>query len=270
MQYKRKEDIDAEYKVARDLIGDGDVFLFRGHYLPSRWFESLDKSYYSHAGLAAWWGDRLMLLQAELREGIQAVPASVAIGTYKGRVDWHMLVRESYGLNLAEYNDRIQHGVILRAKASLGLHYAFGAVIKNFFRRWIAKIPLPNNPKVMFCSQYVEDCFRYARMSLAHQQPITTFPKEIAESSHLQYMCTIPHDPALVAARERDEVVSAVCDRVEMSIAGFKKPGFTFAITHSPEPIPDRDPDQLMCELRARIDRKRQGTNSVSSSNTTM
>jgi hypothetical protein len=261
MQYKRKQDWDAKYEVVRDLIGDGDVFLFKGQYLLSRWFESLDDSYYSHAGMAAWWGDRLMFLQAEPREGIQAVPLSVAIGTYKGRVDWYMLLRESYELDLAEYNDRIQHRVIFRAKASLGLHYAFGAVIKNFFRRWIAKIPLANkvHPKAMFCSQYVEDCFCNGDMSLAHQQPITTFPKEIADSSHLQYMCTIPHNPALAAARDRDEVVSAVCNRVEMSIAGLTQPAFAFAITHNPEPIPVRDRDQVMSALKARIDSQKQG-----------
>jgi hypothetical protein len=227
MKFCEDEDIPRTYGEVRDLVVDGDVFLFKGQYLPSKVFRFIDKSYYSHAGLAAWWDDRLMLLQAELRPGVQAVPMSVAISQYKGRVDWYKLLRDSFkDCDVAECNRRLQQRVMLRAKALLGVPYALRALLLNFLRRWIAKIPITDkmHPTAMFCTQYVEECFDNADLSLSHKKPVLTFPTDLRNSEHLKYMGTIPHDPDLVPSRDRDEVVTRVRDRVEKSIADSTHP----------------------------------------------
>jgi hypothetical protein len=187
------------YKDVRPQVKDCDVFLFRGTYLISKLFEKVDFSYYSHAALSAWWGDRLMILQAE-GPGIQAVPMSVAVGSYPGRVDW-------YRLEPSSFPDGAAHlaGVLTEAKADLGLAYGFVDLLKNIWHG-IAKIKLadPSYPRAMFCSEYVERCFRVAGMSLTGKPDITTFPKDIAASTHLAYMATIPHDPQSVPPRRHD------------------------------------------------------------------
>ncbi|HVP15354.1 MAG TPA: hypothetical protein VMS88_07405 [Terriglobales bacterium] len=189
------------YGQVRDRVEDGDVFLFRGQFLISKLFEKVDFSYYSHAALSAWWGDRLMILQAE-GPGIQAIPMSVAVATYPGRVDWYKLKKDAFpecGTKLA--------AVLVEAKSDLGLAYGFGDLLRNIWH-WIAKIKLadPVYPRAMFCSEYVERCFRTGGMSLTGKPDITTFPKDIAASQHLEYMATIPHVTNDTDARDRDAV----------------------------------------------------------------
>lgn len=53
------------YHEIRDQIEDGDLFFFRGNFRSSRIFTWLTDGYYSHATIVAWWGDRLMIMQAE-------------------------------------------------------------------------------------------------------------------------------------------------------------------------------------------------------------
>ncbi len=189
------------YKEVRSRVEDADVFLFRGKYLISKLFEKVDHSYYSHAALAAWWGSRLMILQAE-GAGIQAIPMSVAIDTYPGRVDWYKLKRDSF-----PGCDRRLAAVLTEAKSDLGLAYGFGDLLRNIWH-WIAKVKLadPTWPKAMFCSEYVERCFREAGVSLTGRPDIATFPKDIAASPHLAYMATIPHEEHADEARYRDAV----------------------------------------------------------------
>jgi hypothetical protein len=189
------------YREVRDRVEDGDIFLFRGQYLISKLFEKVDHSYYSHAALAAWWGGRLMILQAE-GPGIQAIPLSVAVGTYPGRADWYKLKKESF-----PDGERSLAAVLTEAKSDLGLSYGFGDLLRNIWH-FIAKVKLadPSWPRAMFCSEYVERCFREGGISLTGRPDITTFPKDIAVSPHLEYMATIPHDPRVDEARDRDAV----------------------------------------------------------------
>src|SRR5580692_3079477 len=95
------------YADIRSQVEDGDVLLFRGTIFFSRAIEKISHGAYSHCAIAVDWGERKMILQAELMGGVQAVPMSVAVGTYKGRVDWYKIapaVREklNMGTLLAE------------------------------------------------------------------------------------------------------------------------------------------------------------------------
>jgi len=189
------------YREVRGHVEDCDVFLFRGQYLISKLFEKVDFSYYSHAALAAWWGSRLMILQAE-GPGIQAIPMSVAIATYPGRVDWYKLRKDSFPDAVKQLQ-----AVLTEAKSDLGLSYGFGDLLRNILH-WLANFKLkdPMKPGAMFCSEYVERCFRVAGMSLTGKPDITTFPKDIAASPHLAYQATILHDPDAANVRKRDAV----------------------------------------------------------------
>jgi hypothetical protein len=189
------------YAEVRGQVEDCDVFLFRGRYLISKLFERVDFSYYSHAALASWWGDRLMILQAE-GPGIQAIPMSVAVGTYPGRVDWYKLKKDDF----TGWEKRLA-AVLTEAKSDLGLGYGFVDLLRNIWH-WIAKVKLadPVYPRAMFCSEYVERCFREGGMSLTDRPDIATFPKDIAASPHLSYVATIPHQTDSTDPRDRDAV----------------------------------------------------------------
>jgi len=189
-----------EYAAVRPRVADGDVFLFRGQYLISKLFERETHTFYSHAALAAWWGDRLMIMQAEA-PGIQAIPMSVAIGTYPGRADWYALRRDEDG-----FEQRLTR-VLREAKSDLGLAYGYLDLLKNLVRSALkVKLSDPCRPRAMFCSEYVERAFREGGMSLTGKPDITTFPKDVAASPRLRYMATVPHDPKVLAARDRDQV----------------------------------------------------------------
>jgi hypothetical protein len=82
-------DPQLRYEAIRDQVEDGDILLFRGTVFLSRVIERVSHGAYSHCAIAANWGERKMLLQAEMLGGVQAVPMSVAVGTYPGRVEWY-------------------------------------------------------------------------------------------------------------------------------------------------------------------------------------
>ena len=192
------------YESVRPRVADGDIFLFRGQYLISKLFERETHTFYSHAALAAWWGDRLMIMQAEA-PGIQAIPMSVAVGTYPGRADWYALRREE----TPEIRERLPQ-VLREAKADLGLAYGYLDLLKNLIRSALkVKLSDPCRPRAMFCSEYLERAFREGGMSLTGKPDITTFPKDVAASPLLRYMATIPHDPKAGVVRDKDQVPAA-------------------------------------------------------------
>jgi len=193
------------YGDIRDQVEDGDVLLFRGTIFFSRAIEKISHGAYSHCAIAAAWGERKMLLQAELLGGIQAVPMSVAVGTYKGAVDWYKIVPEvRKTLNIA--------ALLAEARADLGLTYATSDLLRvaahNLFG---ARLPDDiDNPHALFCSQYVERCFRKAGVTLSKDSDVGTSPSEIASSDVLKLMGTILHDPSIVPDRSEDAVAAGV------------------------------------------------------------
>jgi hypothetical protein len=193
-----------KYGDIRSQVEDGDVLLFRGTIFFSRAIEKISHGAYSHCAIAADWGERKMILQAELMGGIQAVPMSVAVGTYKGQVDWYKIVpavREK--LDMA--------ALLAEARADLGLTYATSDLLRvaahNLFG---ARLPDDSdNPHALFCSQYVERCFRTAGVALCKDSDVGTSPSAIAGSDVLKFMGTILHDPDIVPDRRADSVTVA-------------------------------------------------------------
>jgi len=191
----------AYYHDVKHQIRNGDLFLFRGRYLVSKLFERLTHSYYSHAAIVAWWDDRLMILQAE-GVGIQAIPLSVAVAEYPGRADWYRLRRDDY-----PDVDRGLRIMLAEAKADLGMSYGYVDLAKALWG-YLKKVKLsdPISPKGLYCSEYVERCYDRGDISLTGRPDIATFPQQIAESPHVQYMYSIRHDPTKPDDRRRDDV----------------------------------------------------------------
>lgn len=165
------------FAFARANIRDGDLLLWRGDYVVSKVFEWLTDSYYSHAAIAAHWGDELMLLQAEA-VGIQAVPLHVTVAKYPGRVDWYPLRSEiRRTIDLAP--------VLHEAKRCLGWEFGYLEVLRAIGYR-VLGIHNPydaKHPHAMFCSEYVSTCFRKAGVVFKENtDDADTFPQDIANA----------------------------------------------------------------------------------------
>src|SRR5271166_3138712 len=176
------------YNDVRGAVADGDVNLCRGTILLSRIIERGSHGDYSHCALAADWGERKMVLQAEFVGGVQAVPMSVAVGTYRGRVDWFRIA--------PAHRARLDIGKLMaEARADLGLGYDKEGMLKAaehcIFGAHISEDP--NDPRALFCSAYVERCFRKAGLSLSKDADTATSPTEISASTALEYMGTFAH-----------------------------------------------------------------------------
>jgi hypothetical protein len=129
------------------------------------------------------------------------------VGTYPGKVDWHPLRRDA----IEGFESKFP-GVMREAKSDLGLKYGFGDLWKNIMH-WAAKVKLkdPVRPHAMFCSEYVERCFRVGGgIPLTDRTDIATMPKHIAASKLIEYRATIPHDPKLKQRRSIDDVRAAM------------------------------------------------------------
>ena len=76
-----------KYAQARDQIKNGDVLMYKGRGLVSSVIRWVTHSPYSHAALAAWWNQRLMVMEAK-GQGVIVNPTSRSIRHYRGDVEW--------------------------------------------------------------------------------------------------------------------------------------------------------------------------------------
>jgi hypothetical protein len=185
------------YPEARKQIQTGDVLLFRGTSAVSRVIRWGSRSHYSHAGLAAWWGDRLIVFQA-VSHGAQVVPVSSAVDAYDGQVDWWVPKEEV----------RVDPELLLNhAVDMLGRSYAFHGVLDLMWRMALRRfkgLPDPKTaPKELFCSQYVSYCYRQAGMDLVNGiDDGSTSPGDLATCGCLTMKGVLHADPAAKGARK--------------------------------------------------------------------
>jgi hypothetical protein len=182
-----------DYSHVRPDIQDGDVLLWRGNYFTSIVFRLLTRSQYTHAAIAAWWGERLMILQAEL-VGIQAVPLSATVKRYNGLVDWYRIKDE--------HRSAVDK-VLAKATKDLGRAFGIVAMIKSTWKRFLRVTgivhrrlgfsPPRKSSRAMFCSQYVARCFSEGGLPLTPRPDIDTLPGDIKDSDVLEFQVTI-HD----------------------------------------------------------------------------
>lgn len=169
---------NVNYSYERSNIADGDILMFSGINLISRLIKKITKSKYSHAGIAAWWGDRLMVLEAN-KHGVIATPLSHRLITYKGDIElWYV----SEGAA-----DR--GGVVAAAKLELGKMYSVWGLVRNI-RRILLKYSGAGDParppEKFFCSQYVAHCWRAGGIDLAKGiSDDFTQPEDIVRSPYV-------------------------------------------------------------------------------------
>lgn len=161
------------YPDVRAQIQDGDVLLFQGMHWTSRIIRWGSGSAYSHAGVALWWGPRLMVVQA-VGKGVEAVPLSVAVDHYSGQVDWFS--------PLPEVRGRLNRELLVStALDEVGKPYAHGPLLRLARMMWNGRVRKYRDPKkaaaAYFCSQLVSRCYRLADVDLvpgradAHTSP---------------------------------------------------------------------------------------------------
>lgn len=173
----------ARYGEVRSQIRTGDILLFQGKTVLSRFIRWGSDSTYSHVGMAAWWGPRLVVFQSAGR-GVEMLPVSAAVDEYDGRVDWWPLV--------PPYDEQLDRNRLVDvAITELGKPYATVGLAKLVWRMVIGRfrgIPDPKaDPEAMFCSQYVSYCYRSAGLDLRPNTPdMCTSPADLARSGRLE------------------------------------------------------------------------------------
>jgi hypothetical protein len=149
------------YSEARSNIRDGDVLMYRGRSLPSMIIRWATRSKYSHAGLAAWWNNRLIVLEAVGR-GVMVTSLSSNVRSYHGDVEWFTCV--------SDMTPQQREKMIGFAQAELGKEYdRWSAIVlglKILFQRDREKRDALRRERKLFCSAYVAQVYNAAGVDL--------------------------------------------------------------------------------------------------------
>lgn len=191
----------------RANVHTGDVLLFRATGPVAAIIRWSGRTSYSHVGLAAWWGERLLVLESRELRGCRAVPLSSAAAT--GRVDLYR-VRGAGELERAD--------VLEEALKHLGGAYGWASILRMAFtrlpvgllrmvpvlRRVLPKGPSysendgdPSGPR-MVCSEYVARCWRAAGPLwdlVPRLADRNTEPGDLARSALLEPVGTLTLEP---------------------------------------------------------------------------
>jgi uncharacterized protein YycO len=181
-----------EYSENRQEIRTGDVLLFQGTSAVSRFIRWGSKSPYSHAGLALWWNERLLVVQSASR-GVEILPASTAVERYDGQVDW-------WQPKIATRARLDFKALINAAFDELGKPFAvlpLVALVARMFKgeEWGNPDAGPNDHSY-FCSQLVSRCYRKAGMDLVpNKADQDTSPGDLARCGHLDFLGVLRQHP---------------------------------------------------------------------------
>lgn len=138
------------YDDVRWKIRNGDVLMYKGRSFSSRIIRYVTKSAYSHAGLAVWWNERLMVMEA-IGKGVIVTPLSANVAHYRGNVEWFSCVEE--------IPEEEREQMVTFAQQELGKEYAtLGAVMMGIFllfKRGVEKKDKLRRESKLFCSHYV-------------------------------------------------------------------------------------------------------------------
>jgi hypothetical protein len=143
-----------EYDDCRPRIKNCDVLMYRGRSLGSRVIRWATGSKYSHAGLAVWWNNRLMVMEAVGR-GVIVTPLSANVSSYSGSVEWFTSVEEippDQRLCMVEF-----------AQQELGKEYAFWRAVflgvRLLFQHNVDTRDKLRREARLFCSHYVAETY---------------------------------------------------------------------------------------------------------------
>jgi hypothetical protein len=175
---KQESGINIGYDLIRPQIRNGDVLMFKGKYRSSFLIKWLTKSPYSHAGIAVWWNERLMIMEAVM-SGVRVAPLSRNIYQHKGNVEWFSCKKE--------ISEEDRHKMIIFAQEELGKSYArwkavlFG--VKVLFKRDLSEKDELRMENKLFCSQYVAQIYNSIGLDLKkNREDRFMSPGDIAKS----------------------------------------------------------------------------------------
>lgn len=175
------------YHKFRAEMRDADVLLFKGRGWVSNIIKWKTQSAYSHAGLVAWWGDRLMVLEA-VGNGVRATPISYNLKKYKGGIDYFRCTENLSGPT--------RQSMLSFAQKQLGKEYdhkrLFGFFIKLMLNKPLQKSESVKVPSTFFCSEYVAEIYEQADCDLVieHSSQYTS-PDKLACSEKLKFVGTL-------------------------------------------------------------------------------
>lgn len=175
------------YDDVRNRIKNGDVFMYRGKTLQSSLIQWVTRSPYSHAGVAAWWNDRLMTMEAK-GNGVVASPFSRSVRQYHGDVEWFVSTRE-----ISE-EDRLR--MVIFAQEELGKTYGRWKTIvlgiQTLFSRDPDRRDRLRRQKNLFCSEYVAQIYNSIGLDLKKKTSDHFMkPADIANSPLLENKGTV-------------------------------------------------------------------------------
>lgn len=180
---------ELNYRNCRCDMRNADVLLFRGTGLSSWIIQKRTHSPYSHAGIVTWWNRRLIVLEA-VTSGVRVVPLSYLLRQYPGGVDFFRTTHQ--------IDEPTRLKMVIFAQEQLGKPYNKRLMIRYALKNALG-LPFSNKDKVRdrpanqyFCSQYVAEIYNRAGFDLhIGLSDKYTSPKEIAESSFMQYVGTL-------------------------------------------------------------------------------
>lgn len=175
------------YEDFRNEMKDGDVLLFRGTGPMSALIRWKTRSPYSHAGIVAWWNDRLMVLEA-VGKGVIARPISYNLKKYHGDID--------YFRSTEELDEKTRRRMVSFAQKQLGKEYNMKQLIKFAFKLLFGlKLKQSDDPRSVsryFCSHYVADIYARHGYDLARKRSDRyTSPELLANSDKLEFVGTL-------------------------------------------------------------------------------
>jgi hypothetical protein len=170
------------YDDVRGQIRNGDIFMYKGKAIFSSIIQWVTHSPYSHAGVAAWWNERLMVMEAK-GNGVVTSPFSRSIGRYKGEAEWFSCVKE------ISDEDRLR--MVIFAQEELGKSYGRWKTIllgiKTLLERDLDKRDRLRTENKLFCSEYVARIYNSIGLDLKKQTSDRFMkPDDIANSPLLE------------------------------------------------------------------------------------
>ncbi len=172
----------ARYEEIRLQIKDGDVLLYRGKGIITRMIRWVTHSEYSHAGIAVWWNERLMVMEAVMK-GVRISPLSRNIYQHKGNVEWFSCKKE--------ISEEDRQRMVIFAQEELGKSYARWRALllglKVLLKRDLSKKDELRTEDKLFCSQYVAQTYNSIGLDLKkNREDRFMSPGDIARSPLLE------------------------------------------------------------------------------------
>jgi uncharacterized protein YycO len=175
------------YDEIRSQIKDGDVLLYKGKGLLRSGFvatlvQIVTRSDYSHAGIAARWKNRLMVIEA-VGNGVIVNPLSLSLERYHATVEWYSCKEEII-------SDGKRGEMILYAQEELGKGFAvflaFWFMVKILLIGRFSKSDRFHREKRYYCSEFVSNVYTRVGLDLKKERSDRYMsPDDIAHSNLL-------------------------------------------------------------------------------------